>query len=149
MTREEALRELMDIRDEATAYPDAVCYVTSEDEDALNVAIEALSAESPKGDLISRWWLLELYGDYIGDDGESKYYVPLEVVRQNIKDAPSAEARQTGEWVRCKKQNKADLDNGNALYECSNCGHTDLHAETQEVPYCWYCGARMKGGDDE
>lgn len=45
MTREEALRELIDIRDEATAYPDAVCYVTSEDEDALNMAIEALQTE--------------------------------------------------------------------------------------------------------
>jgi hypothetical protein len=51
MTREEALRELMEIRDEATAYPDAVCYVTSEDEDALNVAIEALSTPTAE-DLI-------------------------------------------------------------------------------------------------
>lgn len=46
MTRKEALKRLIDIRDEGTAYPDAVCYVTSEDEDALNVAIEALSAEA-------------------------------------------------------------------------------------------------------
>lgn len=53
MTREEALRELIDILDEATAYPDAVCYVTSEDEDALNMAIEALKAKTG-GDLISR-----------------------------------------------------------------------------------------------
>lgn len=50
------------------------------------------SADAPKGDLISRQWLLELYGDYIGDNGEPKYHVPLEVVRQNIKDAPSADA---------------------------------------------------------
>ena len=45
-------------------------------------------------DLISRQWLLELYGDYIGDNGDPKYHVPLEVVRQNIKDAPSADAVQ-------------------------------------------------------
>ena len=50
------------------------------------------SADAPKGDLISRQWLLEVYGDYIGDNGEPKYHVPLEVVRQNIKDAPSADA---------------------------------------------------------
>lgn len=55
------------------------------------------SADAPKGDLISRQWLLEVYGDYIGDNGEPKYHVPLEVVRQNIKDAPSAEA----EWIPC------------------------------------------------
>ena len=65
-----------------------------------------------------------------------------------IEAIPSAEPK-TGAWIRCKEQDEADLDNGNALYECSNCGHTDLHAETQEVPYCWFCGARMKGADDE
>lgn len=53
------------------------------------------SAELPKGDLISRRWLLDLYGDYIGDNGDTKYHVPLEVVRQNIIDAPSAEAKPT------------------------------------------------------
>ena len=52
---------------------------------------------------------------------------------------------KTGHWIRCKEQDEADLDNGNALYECSNCGHTDLHAETQEVPYCWFCGSDMRG----
>lgn len=57
--------------------------------------------------------------------------------------------KPTGEWIRRKKQNKADLDNGNALYECSNCGHADLHAETQEVPYCWFCGSWMLGEDGE
>ena len=58
--------------------------------------------------------------------------------------ATNAEPK-TGAWIRCKKQRKKDLDNGNALYECSNCGHTDLHAETQEVPYCWFCGSDMRG----
>ena len=52
---------------------------------------------------------------------------------------------KTGEWIRCKEQDEADLDNGNALYKCSNCGHTDLHSETQEVPYCWFCGSDMRG----
>ena len=56
-------------------------------------------AEAPKGDLISRQWLLEVYGDYIGDNGEPKYHVPLEVVRQNIKDAPTIDAVKV---VRCK-----------------------------------------------
>ena len=59
------------------------------------------SADAPKGDLISRQWLLEVYGDYIGDNGEPKYHVPLEVVRQNIKDAPSAEAVQGDECDHC------------------------------------------------
>ena len=56
------------------------------------VELKHESAELPKGDLISRQWLLDLYGDYIGDNGDPKYHVPLEVVRQNIIDAPSADA---------------------------------------------------------
>ena len=65
-------------------------------------------------------------------------------IRKAIEAIPSAEPK-TGAWIRCKEQDEADLDNGNALYECSNCGHTDLHSETQEVPYCWFCGSDMRG----
>ena len=100
--------------------------------------IKALpSTEIPKGDLISRQWLLEVYGDYIGDNGEPKYYVPLEVVRQNIKDAPSADAVQ-GEWHR------RIVDNGyNADWVCSECGY---RATYNYYNFCPSCGAKMKGG---
>ena len=47
-------------------------------------------------DLISRQWLLDLYETPRGRDGVD-WKVPLEVVQQNIKDAPSAEAVQ--EWI--------------------------------------------------
>lgn len=43
MTREEAIQDLKDILEEATSDKDAVCYVTSEDAEALNMAIEALT----------------------------------------------------------------------------------------------------------
>ena len=45
MTREEAIDVLKDILEEATSDEDAVCYVTSEDVKAFNMAIESLSAE--------------------------------------------------------------------------------------------------------
>lgn len=61
---------------------------------------DLISRADASGDLISRQWLLEVYGDYIGDNGEPKYHVPLEVVRQNIKDAPSADA----EWIPCSER---------------------------------------------
>ena len=35
------------------------------------------------------------------------------------------------------------------VFICSECGHWDIHARTQEVPYCWWCGAHMEGADDE
>ena len=87
MTREEAIKTIRELWRETN---------DSWYEETYKMAIEALKA--PSGDLISRQWLLDVYGDYIGDNGEPKYYVPLEVVRQNIKDAPSADA----DVVRCK-----------------------------------------------
>ena len=53
-------------------------------------------------------------------------------------------ARPQGEWIRT-----GSLGNGNAHYECSNCHHGDEHAESQDVPYCWFCGAKMKKGGAE
>jgi hypothetical protein len=67
----------------------------------------------------------------------------------HIEHAPTI-TRPTGEWIMWENQRDEDVANGNYLYSCSNCGHADVHAKTQSVPYCWYCGARMnKGGDSE
>lgn len=130
MTREEAIRHIMDVIAENNAIkPNTVTF--EQEKEALYMAIEALKAESHKGDLISRKWLLGLYGDYIGDDGESKYHVPLEVVRQNIKDAPSAEAVQ-GEWMNV----------GVLTVRCSNC-KSEFH-ELEAMNFCPNCGTMMK-----
>ena len=74
--------------------------------DALINTLSALPSAEAKGDLVSRQWLLEVYGDYIGDNGEPKYHVPLEVVRQTIKDAPSAEAVQGWKTGKPTEQGK-------------------------------------------
>jgi len=68
-----------------------------DDDTLLKADSEDVKEQKSKldGDVISRQWLLDLYGDYIGDNGDTKYHVPLEVVRQNIIDAPSAEAEPT------------------------------------------------------
>lgn len=87
--------------------------------DVVTDAINRIpSAELPKGDLISRRWLLDLYGDYIGDNGEPKYHVPLEVIRQNIKDAPSAEAVQT------------------QAEKCDECIHKETHKDKMTCKEC-------------
>lgn len=39
-------------------------------------------------------------------------------------------------------------DNDNALFECTNCHHGDVHARSVAVPYCWYCGAKMDGKEE-
>lgn len=52
--------------------------------------------------------------------------------------------RPQGEWIRT-----GSLGNGNAQYECSICHYGDEQAESQEVPYCWHCGASMQKGGAE
>ena len=48
MTREEAISNLKMILDEATETDEAVCYVTSDDAEALILAIKALEKQVPK-----------------------------------------------------------------------------------------------------
>lgn len=67
----------------------------------------------------------------------------LTEARERIKDIPTIEPKQ-GKWELSAFQNDADVANGNYAFICSNCKHTDIHAMTQEVPYCWWCGSRMK-----
>lgn len=120
MTNEEAIKKITHIK---------YCYAYEGDYEAFDMAIKALSADIEE-DVARR------IATIIKNEQD---------MRVILKNAD----RPIGKWIRCKKQNKADLYNGNALYECSNCGHTDLHAETQEVPYCWYCGVKMVKEDGE
>lgn len=63
---------------------------------------------------------------------------------------PSAQPeRKKGRWILHESQRKEDVACGNYLYICSKCGKSDIHAKTQEVPFCWWCGADMRGGEDE
>jgi hypothetical protein len=34
-------------------------------------------------------------------------------------------------------------------FRCSACGASDLHANGMIVPYCWHCGAKMNGGEND
>lgn len=54
---------------------------------------------------------------------------------------------KTGEWLPSETQKEEDVSNGNYQYVCSRCGKSDTHAKTQDVPFCWWCGARMSDGD--
>lgn len=85
MTREEAIEQIKWYFEEDDG-------ISAEDitKEAVDMAIEALLVET-KGDLISRQWLLDLYATP-KDRNDVEWKVPLEVVRQNILDAPSAEA---------------------------------------------------------
>ena len=60
-----------------------------------------------------------------------------------LNNTPAIDAQPVvhGKWER-----QTDYDeNDNAVFECSNCMHGDVHARSAIVPFCWYCGARMEG----
>ena len=54
MTNTEAIRKLKDILEEAIDTEDAVCYVTSVDEEPLRMAIEALEKQLPKKPVLEK-----------------------------------------------------------------------------------------------
>ena len=59
-----------------------------------------------------------------------------------LKRLPSAqpEAQKYGHWIKIR-----DEEDGNTLYECSECHKGECHCHIVEVSYCWNCGARMDG----
>ena len=89
-------------------------------------------------------------------------------VRQVIRDLPSAEPYTDEEIQRMSDLEQAEIDkayelgkesmrkkgkwipigdvdsDNNQLYECNQCHKSDLHAVNVDVPYCWYCGAKME-----
>ena len=66
-----------------------------------------------------------------------------------ICNLPSAQPeRPKGQWMLCDNQRREDIENGNYMYVCTNCLCSDVHAKTVTVPFCWHCGAEMRGEQD-
>lgn len=68
---------------------------------------------------------------------------------QYEKGYKDALERKKGKWMISEIQREEDTINGNYLYICSCCNFSDTHAKTQIVPYCWHCGADMRGENDD
>ena len=85
------------------------------------------------------------------DDKNQDYVDGLTDAYILICRAPAADVveRKTGKWILSKIQRQEDIENDNYQYYCSNCGSGDLHAKRMKVPYCWHCGAKMIGGDED
>lgn len=60
-----------------------------------------------------------------------------------INDQPKIFAPEVkhGHWIYTGED---DVDR-NGLYKCSECGAGEAHSHSVEVPFCWHCGASMKG----
>ena len=61
----------------------------------------------------------------------------------SIKIKNLQRAKHKGEWIQ-----KGIVGGGEYIFECSECHHTDTRSRFLEVPFCWFCGARMKIGDE-
>lgn len=114
MTKEEAIKILKAIR-VYECYPKSASEETKE---AIDMAIDALSAEAVH---------------------KPDYSYEADMVRR-LKEALSAEARPTGEWIF-----NTSTSNGKSWNVCSECGESMFHPAN----FCPNCGARMKGADDE
>lgn len=137
---------------------------------SMNVALIVLPSVEATGDLISRQWLLDLYETPKDGDGV-EWKVPLEVIRQNILDAPSADAvsfedamqiRNTilvKEYLRGRRDAEAAqgewICKGDDYAVCSECGGSSgtqfdgVEPIPRTTAFCPHCGARMKGGENK
>lgn len=112
---------------------------------SLMMEIEEAPSIEVSEEAISREWVLNLYKEW-----QPRLATNVYEFGEALKDAPSVIPKaKEGKWIMSDIQCKEDTDNGNYQYICSVCGHGDIHARTQEVPHCWWCGAKMKGADDE
>ena len=94
-------------------------------------------------DLIERQAVKKMIKNHRSDFSTEKDYRTAMACAHAV---PSAQPkRENGKWVLSEHQRKEETDNGNYSYICSRCGRYDLHAVTQIVPFCWWCGADMRG----
>lgn len=150
MTKIEAAEKLKAILEEATEDENAVCYVTSCDADALDMAIKALEQTEPEkhGDCISRQELLNAISqkEYGHDYDENTDILGLKYV-DIIKRMPSVEPeRKTGKWEYIQYDGNPKIGN----WHCSNC-RLIVNLGFEGKPYYHYCpscGARMKVDDE-
>lgn len=100
-------------------------------------------------DLIDRQEAIEALKKQMSDWNDL-YNIPVRRSIAILEQLPSAQPeRKTGKWILSDAQNPEDVRNGNYAYTCSSCLHSDIHAKTVVVPFCWHCGANMRGEQDE
>ena len=62
-----------------------------------------------------------------------------------LKQIATASEPKRGRWI---EEGLVD-GNQNRYCRCSECGKGDTQAISQRVPYCWWCGAKMDGEENE
>ncbi len=145
MTNEEAIKKIKDILEEVTETDDSVCYVTSDDTDALKAAIKALESQ-PCEDCISRQAVLDnayAYGNGLEPEG---YCVNVEDIQAL---PPVTSQSKIGHWIYTPERRLDDETDEGRIYitdyrcTCSEC-NSDFGFQKMSDAYCKYCGAKME-----
>lgn len=76
-------------------------------------------------------------------DGDG-YISPFTVENFAEEHAVDAAPVVHGRWIN----REGPDEDMNVTDQCSRCGHRDTHSPKVDVPYCWFCGARMWGEED-
>jgi len=116
----------------------------SDYEQAITKAyFEGQNAE-PCEDAISRQAVEKYVSEYGYKHGNN--WIDNSILFKFLKSLPSVyPTEKVGKWI---PGGLAD-DFGNRDYECSYCHYMDNHNDCKIVPYCWHCGAKMKGGAND
>lgn len=131
--RDDAIDAILDLSaDHRVSWKDAVID-TLDELPSAEPERNFLSGLTPEAQYDKLKWLFIDYGIQYTDS------------RQAIIQWLASQPERRGKWILHENQRQEDVDNGNYLYICSECGRSDIHAKTQEVPFCWYCGAKMEG----
>ena len=85
----------------------------------------------------------------IDGDEEAEYWfdiMGIESCIDNIVETADVRENVRGEWLKKEKVYKELPNDSTHRYECSICGWSDQHDDNIIVPFCWHCGADMRGG---
>lgn len=131
MTRKEAAEKIKAILKECTEDEDAVCYVTSDDADALDTAIKALKQE-PCEDCISRQAAIDAARDWY----EGLICGSFKGLEKRLRALPSAQPEKEKAkrvlWAGWKGHR-------NTRYKCPNCKKP---VKNDDI-YCHRCGQKL------
>ena len=117
MTREEAIRWLICVKEEVDESEGTMIYISKKQADALGMAIEALQERSNvqnmhNGDLISKADAIELCAEAQGRASTKSELKGISRIWQGLLKLPSAEA----EWIPCSERLPKELEAVNVTW---------------------------------
>ena len=134
MTKEEAIRWLISVKEEVDEYEVTMIYVSDKEADALGMAIEALQEET----------IPLSVADKIGEEREQLQEKVAEL-QEKIADRPH------GEWIFEEideyKRTYCSVCGAAAPFVCVSDDHYGRrpHGEVRKTKFCPNCGADMRG----